>query len=74
MPEDVWECFVEKKQVNRLMKKYKISNMRSEPDGVELRIISSEKPFQNAKCVDASLEDVFLYYFGEKGGDENASL
>lgn len=74
MPEDVWECFVERNQVNRLMKKYKISNMRSEPDGVELRIISSEKPFPNAKCVDASLEDVFLYYFGEKGGDENVAI
>ncbi len=74
MPEDVWECFVEKNMVAALMKKYKISNMKAEPDGVELRIISRERPFTNAKCVQASLEDVFLYYFREKAGDENAAV
>ncbi|MGO5053342.1 ABC transporter ATP-binding protein [Lachnospiraceae bacterium LCP25S3_G4] len=74
MPEDVWKCFVEKNMVSDLMKKYKISNMKAEPHGVELRIISSEQPFPNAKCVEASLEDVFLYYFGEKAGDENAAI
>ena len=29
---------------------------------------------ENAMRVEASLEDVFLYYFGEKAGDENAAL
>ena len=44
--------------------------MKAESDGVELRIISKEKPVPEAKCVEASLEDVFLYYFGEKAGDK----
>ena len=70
----VWECFVEKNMVSDFMKKYKISNMKSEADGVILRIISHEKPFVNAQSVEASLEDVFLYYFGEKAGDENAAI
>lgn len=74
MPETVWECFVEKDMVSGFMKKYKISNMKAEPDGVNLRIISNEKPFAGAKCTEASLEDVFLYYFGEKAGDENAEI
>lgn len=74
MPESVWECFVSKKMVSDFMGKYKISNMKSEPDGVELRIISQEKPFADARCVDASLEDVFLYYFGEKAGDKDAAF
>lgn len=74
MSETVWECFVGKNMVSDFMKKYKISNMKSQPNGVLLRIISHEKPFVNAKRVEASLEDVFLYYFGEKTGDENAEI
>ena len=43
--------------------------MKSESGGVELRIISKRRPFDNAVPAEPSLEDVFLYYFGEKGGD-----
>lgn len=74
MPESVWECFAEREMVCDLMKQYKISNMKTEPNGVTLRIISQEKPFMNAKKTEASLEDVFLYYFGEKAGDEDAAV
>lgn len=74
MPESVWECFAERNMVCDLMKQYKISNMKTEPNGVTLRIISLEKPFMNAKKTEASLEDVFLYYFGEKAGDEDAAV
>lgn len=74
MPETVWECLVEKDMVSDFIKKYKISNMKSEPQGVNLRIISQEKPLPNAERTEASLEDVFLYYFGEKAGDENAAI
>ena len=74
MEENVWECFADKGMVSALMKRYKISNMKSEAQGVTLRIISDERPLLDAKCVEASLEDVFLYYFGEKAGDENAAF
>lgn len=74
MPEKVWSCFVEHDKVSAITKKFKISNMKSESDGVELRIISMEKPFVNAKRIEPSLEDVFLYYFGEKVGDENDTI
>lgn len=74
IPENVWECFVEKQMVPDFMKKYKISNMKAEPKGVVLRIISREKPFMNAEITDTTLEDVFLYYFGEKAGDENGEI
>lgn len=56
MPETVWECFVEKNMVSDFIKRYRISNMKTEPDGIILRIISQERPFTNAKCVKASLE------------------
>ena len=65
---------VPKNMVPNFMEKYKISNMKSETNQVMLRIISHEKPVENAMRVEASLEDVFLYYFGEKAGDANAAL
>lgn len=74
MPETVWRCFVEKSKVSSFMKKYKVSNIRSEPYGAQLRIISGEKPLPDAVEEKASLEDVFLYYFGEKAGENDAAI
>jgi ABC-2 type transport system ATP-binding protein len=74
MPEIVWKCFVEKDNVSDFMRKYKISNMKAETNGVILRIVSHDKPVANAESVEASLEDVFLYYFGEKAGDDNVAI
>lgn len=69
MPVSVWQVVVDKSFVSSIMRKYKISNIKTESDGVEMRIISKEKPFPDARRIEASLEDVFLYYFGEKAGD-----
>lgn len=74
MPESVWKCYANKSDVPVLMKRYKISNIKSEPNGVELRIISKEKPFPDAVMEEANLEDVFLYYFGEKAGVDDAVI
>ena len=74
MPEKVWTCMVSQQEVSEMTKRYKVSNMKSEHNGVDLRIISSEKPYETATCVRPSLEDVFLYYFGEKDGDGNGDF
>ncbi len=71
VPEKVWDCIVPQQSVSALTKRYKVSNIKSENQSVNLRIISAEKPCETAICVHPSLEDVFLYYFGEKVGDEN---
>lgn len=71
VPEKVWDCIVPQQSVSALTKRYKVSNIKSENQSVNLRIISAEKPCETAICVHPSLEDVFLYYFGEKAGDEN---
>lgn len=74
MPEKVWTCIVPRQSLSAITKKYKISNIKSEQHGIELRIISTEKPCETAICVSPSLEDIFLYYFGEKVGDDNVTL
>lgn len=68
----VWTCKVARSEVDFYMKHFKVSNIKTITDGVELRVLSSEKPCGYARQETASLEDVFLYYFGEKAGEENA--
>lgn len=70
MPEKVWHCRVGHNQISDAMKRHKVSNMKSEPQGALLRIIAPQMPFPGAVCTEPSLEDVFLYYFGEKVGEE----
>lgn len=74
MDESVWKCYANKSDVPELMKRYKISNIKSESHRVELRIISKEKPSPDAVREEATLEDVFLYYFGEKAGADDAVI
>ena len=74
MPEKVWICSVSQSMVSTITKKYKVSNMKTNQHEVELRIISAEKPYETAVCVPPALEDVFLYYFGEKVGVENGEI
>ena len=74
MEEGVFSLYARKNDISRLMKKYKVSNLKTEHDGVELRIIAGKQPSPDAVRVDANLEDVFLYYFGEKAGEENVDI
>ncbi len=74
MPEKVWQCPVPQQEVSSITKRYKVSNIKTDRHSVDLRVISAEKPCETAVCVSPSLEDVFLYYFGEKAGDDNDVL
>ncbi len=74
MTERVWSCQVDRSEATKLMEQYKVSNIKSEEEGVTLRILSEVKPTREAVQVKASLEDAFLYYFGEKGGVEDAEV
>ena len=74
MPEQVWVGHVEKQRVSGLISQYKISNMKAEGNAVELRIISREQPLPGAVCVQPTLEDVFLHYFGEMAGDGDVKI
>ena len=71
MPESVWKCYIDKKEIQAVIKSHKIANIKTETNNVEIRVISKEKPFQNAIKIETTLEDVFLYYFGEKDGGNN---
>ena len=74
MPESVWIAHVSKSSIDACLKRFKVSNVKNIPGGAELRIISRKQPTENAIQVDATLEDVFLYYFGERAGEDDDSV
>ena len=73
MSEKVWICKTDKSNSVLLNKKYKVSNIKMEEDEAALRIISSNKPIENAVENKATLEDLFLDYFDEMG-EENSEI
>lgn len=62
----VWECFIQDSFIDELTAKHLVSNQKHETQGTVLRIISKEVPTENAKRVQPTLEDLYLYYLGEK--------
>ncbi len=70
----VWRITVPKREVSGYMRTYKVANLKTAPEGTQLRILSEEKPSPAAVGEQAVLEDVFLYYFGEKAGEDDAAF
>lgn len=65
----VWEVLAENQQANKIAQDYIVSNIHHTPQGAILRIISDQQPFQQAKAVSPTLEDAYLFYTGERGGE-----
>lgn len=74
MPERVWKVTVPRKYVGQILRQYRASNVKNVPGGAELNILSVSRPFAEAVEEEITLEDVFLYYFGEKAGEESDVL
>lgn len=58
----VWKCLVTEKEAMELNEKFIVSNLKNQGNLVELRIVSNEKPVEDAKRVEVTLEDVYLYH------------
>lgn len=71
MEESVYHCVVSKLEVNHYLKNYLVGNIKSIPEGAKLRIISKTPPTRDAIKQEATLEDAFLLYFGEKAGGDH---
>ena len=68
MPEQVWRVSVPRNEAASYTKRYKVSNIKTLHGEAQLRILSVERPADNAVLEEAVLEDVFLHYFGERAG------
>ncbi len=69
-----WDCEVPLDEADRIQNQYLVSNRKVLQNGAALRVVSDAKPDRNAKETNLTLEDLFLYVFGEKGGDANDEI
>ena len=74
MPERVWCCTAAKGRIEEALKTFQVANVKTVPAGAELRVISDQKPAEDAVLAEPTLEDVCLYYFGERSGEDNDTL
>lgn len=74
MPERVWLFSVPREQVDRYLAAYRVSNLKTTPAGAILRVLSAECPAIGAVETAATLEDVFLHYFGESAGNSDGTV
>lgn len=62
----VWKCLMTHEEAAEAERKYPVCNRKKEEGGILLTMISEHKPGGNAVTVSPSLEDVYMYYFGEE--------
>ncbi len=64
----VWELAVSQKEAGRWQGNAAVANLRHEGERVILRIVSDTVPDQRAVTCEATLEDLYLYYFQAEEG------
>ena len=62
----VWECRVDPARAEELCSQYNVGNLKNVGNKTILRIIKDEKPMEEAVPAEASLEELYLYYFQEE--------
>ncbi len=62
----VWEWTVQSNDLPALKQKHIVSGTIRRSDGVQVRVVSAEKPDPNAQNVSPNLEDAYLFFIGGK--------
>lgn len=68
----VWEILVEDREAAAYSRKFSVVNLHHENNRVRLRIVAEGPPAAGAHAVTPSLEDLFLYHFGEDVQNERS--
>ena len=66
----VWELLVSDREAAEYSRRFSVVNLHHENGNVRLRMIHDTSPAADAITVPPSLEDLFLYHFGEEAGEE----
>ena len=67
----VWELLVDDRKAAEYSSRFSVVNLHHENGKVRLRIVHETAPAADAMTVPPSLEDLFLYHFGEESGEES---
>ncbi len=63
----VWEITCKSEEVAKLQQTYRVINIAQNDTGVTLRVLSEAAPEGDSKTVAPTLEDYYLWVFGESG-------
>ena len=66
----VWELLVDERETAEYNNRFSVVNLHHENSKVRLRIVHDTAPSTDAINVPPSLEDLFLYYFGDEAQQE----
>lgn len=66
----VWELLVDERETAEYNNRFSVVNLHHENGKVRLRIVHDTAPSTDAINVPPSLEDLFLYYFGDEAQQE----
>lgn len=66
----VWELLVDERTAAEYGRKFSVVNLHHENNMVRLRMIEETAPGEDAQAVEPSLEDLFLYHFGEEADQQ----
>jgi len=61
----VYECTVQRDELEELQDEYQVSSTIQRPDGIEARLIAADPPTADARTVPPTLEDGYLYRIDE---------
>ncbi|NMB18564.1 MAG: ABC transporter ATP-binding protein [Erysipelothrix sp.] len=61
----VWDVLVEPSELEHIESEYKVGAIEKTGGKVRVRLYHEVKPFPNAESKTPTLEDIYLYYFGE---------
>ena len=66
----VWSCTVPQSQIDAMSSRFRVVNLHHDGStGTILRIVSDTAPSSEAKIVEPSLEDLYLYHFEETAAE-----
>lgn len=61
----VWESIVEAEDLLRIQEEFKVGAIEKTGGKIRVRIYHQEQPLEGAQRIEPTLEDIYLYYFGE---------
>ena len=74
MKEKVWQCNVSRSMIDKYMNEYLVGNIKTTKTGAELRIISIEKPTEDAVAVEKKSGRCISILFWRKIGGKTRCL
>ena len=73
IPCDVWIYREKTEKAENFISNFTnpVGAIKNDGEYIQARLLAKERPAENSVSVDKTLEDVFLYHFGENGSDSN---